>query len=82
MVRLAFAAIFSLTGLLTITVLGHAQGLLDWAAMISNVLGLFIAVVLGRRLQYSRPNLFLLILLALLILPLRLSFQVVAAIAA
>jgi hypothetical protein len=54
MLRLAFVSAFALTGLLTLTVVGHAQGIMDWVAFLCSVVGFVLTVTLEP--QYERAD--------------------------
>ena len=78
-IRIAYGAIFGVTGMLAWTMLGHARGLLDLFAFLSAIGGLILTWRLGAYLtgKPGGPIKLAIVLGFLAVLPIRLGFEIV-----
>jgi hypothetical protein len=77
-VKIAFTVVFAVTTLLALTILGHAQGPLDFISFGLGVFGLVLTWRLGRRWQGKKggASKLVMVLAATAILPVRLAIEI------
>lgn len=79
-IRILFTLIFALTSFLTLTVLGHAQGPLDFVGFGLGLAGLILTWRLGRQWAGTEraPIKLAIVLTVLAVLPVRLAIEILA----
>jgi len=77
-IKIAFTLVFAVTTVLALTVLGHAQGPLDFVSFGLGIAGLLLTWWLGRRWKGQRGGTtkLVLVLVAVASLPVRLAVEI------